>query len=109
MDAAAVIVLTTLPVSADADGFARTLVEERLAACVGVYGEMRSVYRWNEAVESEPERQLVIKTSRSRLAALESRAASLHPYQIPEWLVLDPSGGSAAYLAWLANATMSGR
>jgi len=102
---APVIVLTTLPLSADAASLARTLVSERLAACVAISSEVRSVYRWKDAIEHEGERQLVIKSTRSRLHALEARVVQLHPYDVPEWLVIDVSGGSAAYLAWLTEAT----
>src|SRR4051794_30334367 len=57
------IVLTTLPVTADAAGFARVLIDERLAACVSLLPPMESIYRWQDSVEREPERQILIKTS----------------------------------------------
>ncbi|MEW5981449.1 MAG: divalent-cation tolerance protein CutA [Acidobacteriota bacterium] len=103
-----VIVLTTLPMTVDAAAFARVLVEERLAACVAVQPEMRSVYRWKETIEEDAERQLVIKTTASRLAALESRVAALHPYDVPEWLVLPAADASATYRAWLGESTAAG-
>lgn len=99
-----VLVLTTLGASADADVFARTLVEERLAACVSVLPLMASHYRWGEALQRDDERQLLIKTSAARVAALESRFRTLHPYDTPELLVVPIAGGSARYLAWLASA-----
>lgn len=101
----AVIALTTLPADADAAALARTLVDERLAACVNVLPVMQSVYRWQEAVQQDDERQLVIKTWRDRLASLEARVKSLHPYDVPEFLVLDAAGGSSAYLEWLRAET----
>jgi len=100
-----VIVLTTLPVEGDAEKFASHLVEEKLAACVNVLPAMRSVYRWKDAVERAKERQLVIKTTRARLAALESRIRELHPYDVPEFVVLPIDSGSAAYLSWLSAST----
>lgn len=103
-----VIVLTTLPVTADASSFARTLVDEHLAACVAVGAEMQSIYRWRGSIEEEGERQLVIKSTKDRLPALESRVAALHPYDVPEWLVIEPARASAAYLAWLGDATAPG-
>ena len=87
-----------------ADGLARTLVEEGLAACVNVHGPMTSTYRWNGQVEIEPERQLVIKTTRNRLAALEIRLGALHPYELPEFVIL-AAAGSDAYLRWANDAT----
>jgi periplasmic divalent cation tolerance protein len=98
----AAIVLTTLAADTDAATIARTLVDERLAACVNVLPPMMSTYRWKDAIEQEREQQLVIKTARTALPALEARLRQLHPYELPEFLVLDASG-SAAYLAWIAE------
>jgi periplasmic divalent cation tolerance protein len=100
-----IVVLTTLPAGSDADAFARALVDERLAACVSVMAEMRSAYRWQGGVEQADERQAVIKTTRGRLARLEARLVELHPYELPELLVLAACGGSAAYLAWVREST----
>jgi periplasmic divalent cation tolerance protein len=100
----AVIVLTTLPVSIDPAAFARPLVEERLAACVNVLPAMTSFYRWEGRIEEDAERQVILKTTRDRLAALDARIRALHPYEVPELLVLEVSGGSTAYLDWLAES-----
>ena len=98
------IVLTTLGADADAAALARTLVEERLAACVNILPAMRSVYRWQGKVEQEREQQLVIKTASDRVPALEARLRQLHPYELPEFLVLEVAGGSEAYLAWVGES-----
>ncbi|MBZ5558049.1 MAG: divalent-cation tolerance protein CutA [Acidobacteriia bacterium] len=103
-----ILVLTTMPDDDRADALARTLVDERLAACVNVHGPMTSVYRWKGQVERDPERQLVIKTTRDRLAALETRLRALHPYELPEFIVVSVDEGSAAYLRWVADETRSG-
>lgn len=87
-----------------ADGLARTLVEEGLAACVNVHGSMTSTYRWQGKVEVEPERQVVIKTTRARLAALETRLRALHPYELPELVVID-AAASDAYAGWVNDTT----
>jgi len=102
-----VIVLTTMPDDARADEVARTLVEERLAACVNVHGPMMSTYRWKGTVERDAERQLVIKTSRDRVAAIEARLRLLHPYELPELVVIGVEGGSDAYLRWIHDETRS--
>jgi periplasmic divalent cation tolerance protein len=99
-----VIVLTTLAVEADAAAFARTLVEERLAACVNVLPAMTSVYRWKGEIEQDREQQLVIKTSREKTEALQARLRQLHPYELPEFLIL-AAGGSQAYLGWIRENT----
>jgi periplasmic divalent cation tolerance protein len=98
----AAIVLTTLAADADAGAIARALVEERLAACVNVLPPMVSTYRWKGAVEQEREQQLVMKTSRAGVEALHARLLELHPYELPEFLVLDATG-SAAYLGWIGE------
>ncbi|HOG28506.1 MAG TPA: divalent-cation tolerance protein CutA, partial [Vicinamibacterales bacterium] len=105
LDASAVVVvLTTLPAGADALAFARAVVDERLAACVGVLSEMQSVYRWQGAVEHAPERQLVIKTTRGQVARLTDWLAAHHPYEVPELIVM-PADGGDAYLAWVRQST----
>lgn len=103
-----VIVLTTVGADADAPALARILVEERLAACVNILPVMTSVYRWKGSVEQDREQQLVIKTTPERLPALEQRLRQLHPYELPEFVVLRPSGGSEAYLRWVGENTGAG-
>jgi periplasmic divalent cation tolerance protein len=100
-----VVVLTTAPDNASAERVARLLVEEGLAACVNVHAPMASIFRWKGTVECEPERQLVIKTTRGRLPALEARVRTLHSYELPEFLVLSVDSGSPAYLEWVDVAT----
>ena len=97
----AVLVLTTIGADADGPALARTLIDEQLAACVNVLPVMTSVYRWQGQVEQDREQQLVIKTTKDRVHALEARVRELHSYELPEFLVIAAEGGSAAYLAWV--------
>jgi periplasmic divalent cation tolerance protein len=104
-----VIVLTTMPADPgegklDAVSLGRTLVEEGLAACVNVLPPMESVYRWQGSVHQDAERQLVIKTRAERLDALQGRLKTLHPYEVPEFLVLPVSAGSPGYLEWVKGS-----
>jgi periplasmic divalent cation tolerance protein len=105
MSAEYVVVLITLPSDADGQSFARALVDERLAACVNLLAPMESVYRWEGRVESETERQVIVKTSRERLAALWDRVRELHPYEVPEFIVLPIADGNEAYLRWIGEST----
>lgn len=98
------IVLTTLPADADAGAFAEALVTERLAACVSVGAEMTSVYAWKGAVERATERQVLVKTVAANVPRIEARLATLHPYDVPELLVLAVDDGSEAYLAWVRES-----
>jgi periplasmic divalent cation tolerance protein len=101
----AVVVLVTAGDADEAARIGRALVAERLAACVNVVGPVRSIYRWQGAVEEATEHLLVVKARRADAAALDARVRALHSYEVPEVLVLPVEGGSAAYLAWLDEAT----
>lgn len=100
-----VLVLTTLPADGDAAAFGRALVEDRLAACVNLLAPMQSIYRWEGEVQQEAERQVLIKTTRPRTAALLARLRELHPYDVPEFIVLSIADGSDAYLRWIGEMT----
>jgi periplasmic divalent cation tolerance protein len=97
-----ILILTTMPDDDRAEQLAKTLVDEGLAACVNVHGPMMSTYRWKGQIEHEAERQLVIKTTRARLPQLEARLRALHPYEVPEFLVLSAEA-SEAYGAWVGE------
>jgi len=96
-----VFLLTTL--GGDADAFARALVEEKLAACVSVLPPMTSVYRWKDTIEQEHEQQLMIKTTMGRIDAIADRFRTLHPYELPEFVVLQPVDVSRAYGEWITE------
>ncbi len=100
-DTAAVVALTTVDGDFDAIGMARTLVERGLASCVNVVPGITSVYRWEEQIKADPEQQLIIKTTAGRVDALSAAIHELHPYDIPEFIVLPVTGGSEKYLRFL--------
>lgn len=98
------VVLVTLPSVETGTALGRTLVEERLAACVNVVPGIRSLYIWEGRLAEEGEALLVVKTARERYEALERRILSLHPYSVPEILALPVAAGSPAYVAWVRDA-----
>ena len=100
-----VVILTTVATGSQGEEIGRTLVEERLAACVNVLAPMTSIYRWHGAVERESEQQMIIKTTRGRVPALQLRLAALHPYELPEFLVLAVTDSSADYFEWVRTET----
>jgi periplasmic divalent cation tolerance protein len=106
MNSEYVLVLTTLPGDADASAFARTLVEERVAACVNLLPLMESIYRWEGDIHHETERQVIIKTSRERVVDLWERLREMHPYDVPEFIVLSIVDGNEAYLRWIGESTL---
>lgn len=98
-----VLVLTTVSSVQLGEQIAKTLVEERLAACVNIGAAMRSIYRWNGRVEEGEEFQLVIKTTTDRVADIEARIRTLHTYELPELLVVPVRGGGQEYMDWLVG------
>ena len=82
---------------------ASALVEERLAACVNIGAPMTSVYWWQGNLTRDAERQLVIKTTADRVAAVKARLMELHSYELPEILVIPVVDGSDAYLDWVRD------
>ena len=100
-----ILILTTAPADARAEEIARVLVDERLAACVNVGAPMISIYRWQGSVVREAESQLVIKTTRDRVAAVETRLRTLHPYELPEFLVMPAGAASQPYADWVSAQT----
>ncbi len=99
-----IVILTTCPDEAVASRICRDLVESGLAACVSRLGPVHSTYRWQGAIQDEPEVLLVIKTTSARYPELEMRLKSLHPYEVPEIIALPVAAGSAEYLSWLEGA-----
>jgi len=103
----ALVVLLTGPDRDTMERLARTLVEERLAACVNLLDGLRSIYRWEGSVEQADEVLAIVKTTRDRLGALERRVRELHPYDVPEIIALPVEGGSEAYLDWVSESVRS--
>ena len=98
-----VVVLSTFPSSEKAAEIARTLVEERLCACVNLVPAVRSIYRWDGKIHDDAEVLAIVKTTAERVEALRDRLIALHPYDVPEAIVLPVAGGHAPYLAWVTG------
>lgn len=96
-----IVVLSMAGSAEEAEKIARTLVEERLAACVNVLAGGRSTYRWKGAVESAAEWLLLIKSSRDCFDRLRARLEQVHSYEVPEVIALPVIDGSRNYLNWL--------
>ena len=97
-------VFTTWPDFDTARAAARTLVEEKLAACGNIVPGVESVYRWEGKVETGSEVLVVFKTTIGRYPALEARVQTLHPYAVPEVLALRVVDGLPAYLRWVEES-----
>lgn len=99
--AAARVVLVTAPDGAVAESLVRQLVEEGVVACGNIVPGVTSIYRWQEKVERETEVLVVFKTTASGAERLLSRVPELHPYDIPEVLVLPVEAGHLPYVQWI--------
>ena len=98
------VVLVTVPDVETGRSLAQSVVEARLAACVIVVPGISSVYRWKGEVHQDPEVLLVLKTTISVVEALRERVLELHPYEVPEFLVLPVEQGHPPYLGWVTGA-----
>ena len=101
----AILILVTASSETEAETIAKTLVEERLAACVNLVSPIRSIYRWEGKIADDREWLLVIKTQATRFAAVAARVTALHSYQVPEVIAVPIQAGAEAYLRWLREET----
>jgi periplasmic divalent cation tolerance protein len=99
------VLLSTCPDAATAERIARDLVADSLAACVNVVPGVRSIYRWNGAVQADEEALMILKTTVERLPAVRERLLALHPYDLPEIVALSVADGHHPYLQWVADST----
>ncbi len=104
-----IVVLVTVPSSADGERIAATVVGEHLAACVNLVGPVGSTYFWEGRVQRDEEWLLVIKTRSALFAELSARIRALHSYQTPELIALPIADGSEPYLEWLRTSTAGNR
>jgi periplasmic divalent cation tolerance protein len=98
------IVLVTAPDLKTARALAKAALQAKLIACANLVPKVESHYWWQGKIESGTEVLLMLKTSKSKLAALEKLVLAKHPYDTPEFLVLPVSAGSPRYLDWLAKS-----
>jgi len=99
-----IVVLSTCASPEEAGKIARTLVEKRLAACVNILPAVRSIYRWKDAIEDDPETLLLIKSSRELFNDLRSEIERLHSYEVPEAIAIPIVDGLERYLEWMGSA-----
>ncbi|UGY91318.1 divalent-cation tolerance protein CutA [Streptomyces gobiensis] len=105
MTAEILTVLTTTDSAAKAESLARGAVAARLAACAQINGPVTSVYRWEGAVQTDPEWQVLFKTAAGRYTALAAYIRQAHDYDVPEIIATPVTEGGADYLAWVAEET----
>ncbi len=104
-DTTAIIVFITAPNKNDAAMIARALVEAKLAACVNIVDNVRSIYTWQGKVEDDSEVLMTVKTKRELFNALANKVKELHPYDVPEIIALPIVDGSEDYIQWIKDST----
>ncbi len=107
MSPSVVVALCTCPDRGTAERLAEALVGEQLCACVNLVGPIQSIYRWQGKVERSDEVLCILKTAADRVAELRRRLPALHPYEVPELVVLPIEDGLPSYLDWVVASTRS--
>lgn len=107
MESSVVVVLSTCSDRQSAEILAAALVEEQLCACVNIVGPIASVYRWQGKVERSEEFLCIAKTTTTAVAALKLRLPQLHPYEVPELVVLPTIDGLPSYFDWVLGSVKS--
>lgn len=102
------VALVSTPDAESAEALGRTVVGEGLAACANVVPGVTSVYRWQGEVRCEAESLVILKTTDARAGDLARRVVELHPYDVPEVVVMEVQGGHEPYLEWVRRETASG-
>ncbi|MGH7469797.1 MAG: divalent-cation tolerance protein CutA [Longimicrobiales bacterium] len=101
------LVLCTAPDTAATQQLVRTLVEERLVACGNIVRGITSIYRWQGAIDQADEALIIFKTTTEAWPRLKQRVVELHPYDVPELLMLSLDDGYKPYLDWVADSMQS--
>ena len=100
-----VLIITNFPDKKGAIALAEKLIDEHLAACVNVLAACTSVYRWQDKIESADEIPVLIKTRRQNYDQVARIIKMMHPYELPEVIIVPVSGGLPAYLQWIIDET----
>ncbi len=100
-----IVIFITAPNEEEAAKIARSLVEARLAACVNIIKNIRSIYTWQGNVEDDAETLMIVKTQKSLFPALSAKVREIHSYEVPEIIALPIIDGAEDYLKWLKEST----
>ncbi|TXI30013.1 MAG: divalent-cation tolerance protein CutA [Nitrosomonas oligotropha] len=101
----AVLIISNFPDQKTATLLAEALMEQRLAACVNVLSPCVSIYRWQGKIESAGEVPVLIKTRKQHYDRVEQLIKMMHPYELPEVIMVPITGGLPAYLQWITDTT----
>lgn len=102
-----IIVYITVPSPEEGERIAMALVEKRLAACVSIIPDIRSIYRWQGKICDERELLLTAKSAASMFERLEKEVKAIHSYKVPEIVAVPIVAGSVEYLDWIDENTLT--
>lgn len=95
------VILVTAPDREVAGTIGRSLVEASLVACATLLPGATSIYRWENTVHEDTEVQMILKATRGKFDDIVSKIRGIHPYDVPEIIMLPITGATASYLAWI--------
>jgi periplasmic divalent cation tolerance protein len=101
-----IVIFITAGSTQEAGKIAKTLVEERLAACVNMVDGVRSVYRWRQGIKEATEVLLIAKSTDEKLGDLTARVKQIHSYKTPEIVAIGVRAGSSEYLEWITSSVV---
>ncbi|MGH7983370.1 MAG: divalent-cation tolerance protein CutA [Candidatus Udaeobacter sp.] len=101
------LALSTFPDAETARQISKRLVTEKFAACANILPGMESIYRWKEKIETGNETLVFFKLTEDRQAAFQEKLRSLHPYEVPEIILVPVANGLPDYLRWVAESCAS--
>ncbi|NHI88798.1 MAG: divalent-cation tolerance protein CutA [Candidatus Thorarchaeota archaeon] len=101
-----IVAITTCPIEV-AQNLARVLVEAKVCACVNIIPSVKSIYHWKGEIVTDNEALLVMKTKADLASSLEEVIKRIHPYEVPEYVVLRVEKGAKDYLDWITETTKS--
>ena len=99
-----ILILTTASTKTEADQIANKLVQEKLAACVNIIPNIKSIYRWKDKINEDSEYLLIIKTVKRVEEDVFENICKLHSYDTPEMISIPVTGGEKNYLNWLSKS-----
>lgn len=98
--------VTTVDQESTARSIATNLLQQKLVACVNISGKMSSLYHWQGEIAEDSEFLMLMKTSSTKINQLRDTLLDLHPYDVPEFIVLNIEDGASQYLNWI-NTSLS--
>lgn len=98
-----ILILTSFSQKEDARSFSKQLLELKLIACATIISECESMYHWNNTIEITNEVQVVFKTIPQNVDEIFAICKEIHPYELPEFIVIDSTQSSNEYTQWIQN------